>query len=78
MDIVIFIEQHLTGTKQMIIETSCNHFYRVTETGCEALDHVWYGVPVKRAKGDWVITAKARRTGKMELVRKAATRVVEA
>lgn len=62
----------------MIIETSCNQFYRVTETGCDALNHVWYGVPVKKQKGEWVVTAKGRKTSKMELVRKEATRVVEA
>lgn len=60
----------------MIIETSDNRFYRVNETGNPDLDHVWYGARVKKDKktGKWV------RTGKwgIELVRKAATRVVEA
>lgn len=62
----------------MIIETSCNRLYSVVETGCEALDHVWYGMPVKKQKGAYVLTAAARRTGKMQLVRKEASRVVEA
>jgi hypothetical protein len=62
----------------MIIETSCNHFYSVTETGNGHLAHVWYGVPVKKQKGEWVVTAKGRKTGKIELVRKEASRVVEA
>lgn len=57
----------------MIIETSCNTFYRVRETNDENLAHVWYGVAIKRVKGQWVEKAKAR----TELVRKAATRVVE-
>lgn len=60
----------------MIIETSDNRFYRVTETGKPDLEHVWYGARVKKDKktGEWV------RTGKwsIELVRKTATRVVEA
>lgn len=60
----------------MIIETSDNRFYRVTETGDANLAHVWYGTRVRKDKktGEWV------RTGKwsVELVRKAATRVVEA
>lgn len=62
--------------KTMIIETSDNRFYRVTETGNPDLAHVWNGARVKRDRktGEWV------RTGKwsVELVRKAATRVVEA
>lgn len=57
----------------MIIETSCNHFYRVTETNDEALAHVWYGIEVKFTKGQWEVKKRAYR----QLVRKAATRVVE-
>ncbi len=57
----------------MVIETSDNRFYRVTETGNVDLQHVWFGVAVKRVAGQWVEKAKARQ----ELVRKAATRVVE-
>jgi hypothetical protein len=58
----------------MIIETSDNRFYRVTETGQKDLDHVWFGYPVKHTKHGWTHKANARK----ELVRKAATRVVEA
>jgi hypothetical protein len=58
----------------MIIETSCNNFYQVRETENPNLAHVWYGVAVKRVKGEWVPKAKAR----TELVRKEATRIVEA
>ncbi len=57
----------------MIIETSANKFYRVTETGNPDLAHVWYGVPVKKVAGVWISNA----TSKTELVRKAATRIVK-
>ena len=57
---------------QTIIETSANQFFRVE---CAAgIDHAWLGVEVKRVRGEWVPKAKARPI----LVRKAATRVVEA
>ena len=65
----------------MIIETSCNHFYNVKELNDPALAHVWAGYPVKRTKAGFVFTTKGLRmaeVGKFELVRKAATRVVEA
>lgn len=59
----------------MIIETSDNRFYRVTETGNPATAHLWNAMRVKkdRKTGEWV------RAGKwsLELVRKAATRIVE-
>jgi hypothetical protein len=45
------------------------------------LSHVWRGLPVKRAGSGFVLTAKGLRmaeVGKFELVRKAATRIVEA
>jgi hypothetical protein len=60
----------------VIIETSDNRFYRVTETGQDGLDHVWFGIEQKRsskAKDGYTAKANARK----ELVRKAATRVVE-
>lgn len=57
----------------MIIETTANQFYRVTETGEPNLAHVWNGVQVKRSKGAWVDKAKAR----IELVRKAGCKIVE-
>ena len=69
----------------MIIETSDNRFYRVTETGSADLAHVWFGVAVKKVRGEWVINAKRKTAGGRtvnrsfpELVRKAASRVVEA
>lgn len=58
----------------MVIETSCNHFYRVAEIADAALSHVWSGVEVKRVRGVWVDKKNAR----LELVRKAASRIVEA
>lgn len=60
----------------MIIETSDNRFYEVFESGNPDLAHCWKGEQVKhdRKTGEWKYT-KHRRT---ELVRKAATRVVEA
>ena len=58
----------------MIIETSDNRFYSVQPAQDPALDHVWLGFQVKRAKGEWV----ALKTSRVGLVRKAATRVVEA
>lgn len=58
----------------MIIETSCNQFYQVRETNDANLAHVWYGQKVKRSKGEFVPVAKIR----TELVRKAASRIVQA
>jgi hypothetical protein len=57
----------------MIIETSDNRLYSVRETGDPDLAHVWIGVEVKKVRGAYVPKAKAR----TELVRKAATRIVE-
>jgi len=61
----------------MIIETSANRFYEVTETGNPDLAHVWNGIEVKLVsgrKGTWAPKKNAR----PELVRKAATRIVQA
>lgn len=60
-----------------IIETSDNRFYQVAETGSADLAHVWTGIEVKLVsgrKGTWAPKKNAR----PELVRKAATRVVQA
>lgn len=56
----------------MIIETSANQFYQVRETNNPNLAHVWFGIEVKRAKGQWVPKAKARET----LVRKEASVII--
>lgn len=60
----------------MIIETSDNRFYEVFENASPDLAHCWKGEQVKRDRktGAWKYL-KQRRT---ELVRKAATRIVEA
>jgi hypothetical protein len=62
------------GTSTVIIETSDNRFYRVWETEQDGLEHVWFGYPAKHTKHGWTHKANARK----ELVRKAATRLVEA
>lgn len=57
----------------MIIQTSDNRFYRVTENTDPDLSHVWNGVEVKRARGVFVDKKSAREM----LVRKAASQVIE-
>ena len=60
----------------MIIETSDNRFFKVEETMHADLQHVWYGLEMKLDRnGIWQRKSKTIRT---ELVRKAATRIVEA
>jgi hypothetical protein len=56
----------------MIIETSAGQRFRVSDA--DGIDHAWIGVEVKKAKGEWVAKANARPM----LVRKAASRVLEA
>lgn len=58
----------------MIIETSDNRLFSVRDTGDADLQHVWWGVEVKRVGTAYVHKAKARHT----LVRKAATRLIHA
>jgi hypothetical protein len=65
----------------MIIETSDNRFYRVVDTGQPGLDHCYFGIPMKRQGHEWAMTAsgiRAYKNGRPELIRKAATRIVEA
>jgi hypothetical protein len=65
----------------MIIETSANQLYTVAETDKPGLEHCWYGYSVKRVRGEYVLTSAALRAqyrNSPELVRKAATRIVEA
>lgn len=59
----------------MIVETSSNQLYAVTETGQADLAHVWSGVRVRRAKirGTYERHPTATR---IELVRKAGSKVV--
>lgn len=60
--------------KHMIIETSANQFFRVTDHNAPELAHVYCGVAVKKVRGVWVDKANAREV----LVRKATTKVIEA
>jgi len=66
----------------MIVQTSAGKFYKVSEiTELKGLDHCWEGIPVKKSKGQWVLTAAATRKAQGfagELVRKAGCTVVEA
>lgn len=57
-----------------IIQASDGRYFAVTETGSPDLAHVWNGVEVKRITNGWVSKKNARQ----QLVRKAATRIVEA
>lgn len=68
----------------MIIETSDNRFYEVLETGNADLAHCWYGTRVKKVRGKWERITTYKSTGGRtinrsfpELVRKAATKIVE-
>lgn len=60
----------------MIIETSDNRFYRVTEINDPNLAHCWYGIELRKNRKTGKLTP--RDASRLELVRKAATRVVEA
>jgi hypothetical protein len=62
---------------KMIIETSDNRFYRVWETEQDGLDHVWFGERVRQFKCNPGVWQRANSKAP-ELVRKAATRIVEA
>ena len=66
------------GDTTVIIETSCNQLFHVRETERAGLEHVWFGLPVKKQGGNYVLTAAAHRLKHPVLVRKAASRVVEA
>lgn len=55
-----------------IIEDTANTFWAVWPTNDPDLDHVFWGVRVKRTKGGFEPKAKAR----TELVRKACTKVI--
>jgi len=59
----------------MIIQTSDNRFYEVFENVSPELAHCWKGERVKldRKTGEWKYTKNRR----FELVRKAATQIVE-
>lgn len=61
----------------MIIETSSNVLYCVVPTNDPSLDHVWHGWPVKLVKGHYARKTVKGQPAPVELVRKAATRIVE-
>lgn len=58
----------------MIVETSANQLFAVTETGDRDLAHVWSGIRVRRAKIRG--TYERRPDAKPELVRKAGCKIV--
>lgn len=66
----------------MIIETSDNRFYRVREHDAACMAHCYLGVELKRDRKTGEFKSRRpfghRLYGHEELVRKAATRVVEA
>ena len=57
----------------MIIETSDNRLFLVTENKAPELSHVWLGLAVKRIKGGFTLRAKA----KPLLVRKAGSQIID-
>ena len=57
----------------MIIETSCNRLFLVTENTHPNLAHVWTGLAVKRVKGGFALRAKA----KPLLIRKAGCQIID-
>ena len=64
----------------MIIETSDNRFYRVREHDAPTMAHCYLGVELKRDKAGKFTARRPfghRLHNHEELVRKAATRVVE-
>lgn len=63
----------MSTSTSKIIETSDNRFYQVKDATASGCEHLFLGVQVKRAKGEWI----AKRGARTELVRKAATRIVE-
>jgi hypothetical protein len=64
------MQPHITPR---IIQTAAGHHFSVRETADPALDHVWFGTPVRRAKGSWAPKANACEI----LIRKDGSRVVE-
>ena len=61
------------GECTMIIETSANQLYFVADYEDASLAHVWRGLRVKRSNLGFTVIGK-----KEEMVRKEASRVVEA
>lgn len=62
----------------MIIETSANQLYNVTESTNPNLAYVYLGQPVKRIKNGFTLTTDAKKQNKVSLVRKLGCRVIDA
>jgi hypothetical protein len=60
-----------------IVETSDNRRYRVWDTNKPDLDHVWFGIRVRVIKGVWTDIRTGNKGFRIEMVRKAASHVVE-
>jgi hypothetical protein len=62
----------------VIVETSDNRFFAVREYGDPSIQHCWIGYEVKKRK-DGRYTAKIKtKTPRLTLVRKAASKIIEA
>lgn len=76
----------MSTTSHLIVKTSEGRIFRVTETGDVNLAHVWMGIEVKHIAGHWSDELNtnvgpqwvAKKNARPSLVRKAATRIVEA
>ena len=55
-----------------IVETTWNALYQVSETGYPDMQHVWYGMAVKRTRNGFEFKKNAR----TELVRKEGCKIV--
>lgn len=60
----------------MIIETSANQLYSVTESTNPDLSHIFLGKPVKRVKNGFALTTAAKKAKGVSLVRKLGCRVI--
>lgn len=60
----------------MIIETSANQLYTVTESTNPDLAHVFLGKPIKRVKNGFALTADAKKQNKVSLVRKIGCKII--
>lgn len=62
----------MSAPMQTIVETTDNRLFSVRDAGDANLDHVWFGYPVKRVRGEYLVPQYARE----QTVRKAGSRVV--
>jgi hypothetical protein len=60
----------------MIIETSANQLYSVTESTNPNMAHVYMGKPIKRVGTGYALTADAKRQSKVSLVRKLGCKII--